>query len=86
MNELSLEGIDVKKIENFTSHSESGKIVSVYLKTAADSFISEEHLGQHWKELNFLDKPDLEKAKTEYGLFESLLKEQGAIVQLFSCR
>ena len=84
MNELSLEGFEIKKIkENSTSHSESGKIVSVFLKTATDAFISEDHLGEHWKNLHFLDKPDLEKAKIEYQLFESLLKEQGAIIHYF---
>ena len=84
MNESSLQGIDVKKIEEtFTAHSESGKLVSVFLKTSADAFISEEHLDQHWKNLNFLDKPDLEKAKIEYKSFESLLKEQGVLIHYF---
>jgi len=84
MNESSLQGIDVKKIkENFTAHSESGKMVSVFLKSADDAFISEEHVDQHWKNLNFLDKPDLKKAKIEYQTFESLLKEQGVLIHYF---
>ena len=60
---------------NSTAHSESGKIKSVFIKNVQGAFISDEHIGQHWQQLNYLDKPDLSKAIDEYKNFESILKE-----------
>lgn len=61
-----------------TCHSEFGKLKRVFIKTATDSFVSETHLAQQWKELNFLSKPDLQKAIKEYSEFEKLLRTNGA--------
>ncbi len=62
---------------NFTAHSETGKLQSLYIKNVEQAFISEAHIEQHWQELNFLSKPDLNNALAEYKSFEAILKDQG---------
>ena len=56
-----------------TSHSETGKIKSLFIKRADQAFLSETHIFQYWKELNYLEKPDVNKAIDEYHDFESIL-------------
>lgn len=63
---------------NFTCHSETGKIKSVFIKNVQQAFISDAHIEQHWKDLNYLSKPDLDNALTEYASFQSVLKLHGA--------
>ena len=60
-----------------TAHSETGKLQSMFIKKVEQSFISEAHIDEHWRELNFLSKPNLDNASAEYTLFEAVLKEQG---------
>ena len=60
-----------------TAHSETGKLQSMFIKKVEQSFISEAHINEHWQELNFLSKPNLDNASAEYTLFEAVLKEQG---------
>ena len=62
---------------NVTAHSETGKLHSLFIKKVEQSFISEAHINEHWRELNFLSKPNLDNASAEYTLFEAVLKEQG---------
>lgn len=61
-----------------THHSEVGKLTSVFIKKAQQAFISEEKIKQEWSELNYLAKPDFNKAIEEYTHFESILKSTGA--------
>jgi N-dimethylarginine dimethylaminohydrolase len=61
-----------------TSHSDIGKIKSIFIKKVAQAFISDVHIDQHWQQLNFLGKPDLETAIEEYHSFEEALLKQGA--------
>jgi len=63
---------------NFTCHSETGKIKSLFIKNAAQAFISDKHIDEYWKQLNYLNKPDINKAIDEYKHFESILQHQGA--------
>ena len=63
---------------NITCHSDIGKIKNVFIKNAAQAFISDAHIDRHWKELNYVAKPVLENALKEYDYFESILKMQGA--------
>ena len=68
---------------NLSCHSDIGKIKSLFIKNVEQAFISEEHLEKHWKELNYLSKPDIKKALSEYANFESILKEHGAEIFYF---
>ena len=68
---------------NLSCHSDIGKIKSLFIKNVGQAFISDEHLEKHWKELNYLSKPDIKKALSEYANFESILKEHGAEIFYF---
>lgn len=61
-----------------TAHSETGKLQSLFIKKVEQAFISEAHINEHWQELNFLSKPDLNNSSEEFTAFEAVLKEQGA--------
>ena len=60
---------------NITCHSETGKIKSLFIKNVAQAFVSDAHIEQYWKQLNYLTKPDLNGALDEYKNFESLLRQ-----------
>lgn len=65
-----------------THHSEYLKLKSVFLKTAADSFISGKRLKDQWQELNYLNKPDFKLAINEYDVFEQFfLKNEVEILK-----
>jgi N-dimethylarginine dimethylaminohydrolase len=63
---------------NYTSQSETGKIKSVFIKNVSQAFIGNKHMEQHWKELNYTERPDLGRALNEYESFQSILKLKGA--------
>ncbi len=63
---------------NTTCHSEFGKIRSLLIKNVQQAFISDAHIEQYWKLLNYLGKPDLNTAMHEYKIFETILRNQGA--------
>ncbi len=56
-----------------TCHSEYGKLKSLFIKKCADAFVSDSQIEKQWSQLNFLGKPDFQKAISEYGSFESIL-------------
>ena len=58
----------------FTSHSDIGRIHSIFIKNAKQAFISDEHLQQHYQRLNYLGKPEFSIALKEYENFQSILK------------
>ncbi len=62
---------------NLTCHSEIGKIKSLFIKNVQQAFISDAHIDQYWKDLNYVGKPDFNNALTEYESFESVLKQPG---------
>jgi N-dimethylarginine dimethylaminohydrolase len=66
-----------------TSHSDIGKIKSVYIKPAQQAFLSEEHIQQYYKDLNYTAKPDLTYASAEYEYFTSILQSDGAEIFRF---
>ena len=66
-----------------SSHSESGKLISLFLKKASAAFINDAHISQHWASLNYLEKPLIEKALAEYEAFEKILKDNGAQIFYF---
>ncbi len=57
-----------------TFHSEYGRIKSLLLKHSKAAFINNVRIEEQWKELNFTEKPDFQKAVYEYSEFESILK------------
>ena len=60
-----------------SAHSESGKLKSVFIKQASAAFINDEHVSNYWEQLNYLGKPDMNKALAEYDAFEQVFKEHG---------
>lgn len=70
-------------MSNYTSHSEFGKLKSVFIKGAKEAFISDTHLNINWQNLNYLSKPEFAKAVEEYQTFERLLSESGADLHYF---
>ena len=57
------------------SHSESGKLKSLFIKKVSAAFIDDAHIEKHWANLNYLDKPIIHNALAEYESFEKILKE-----------
>jgi len=58
-----------------THHSEFLKLESVYLKPTKNAFVSNIHLREQWKDLNYLSRPNFNEAIKEYKGFEKLLGE-----------
>jgi N-dimethylarginine dimethylaminohydrolase len=65
------------------AHSESGKLNSLFIKKVATAFIDDKHISKHWEALNYLGKPIIDKALTEYEAFEKILKDHGAAIHYF---
>lgn len=66
-----------------SSHSESGKLTSLFLKKASAAFINDAHISKYWASLNYLEKPFIEKALAEYEAFEKILKDNGSQIFYF---
>lgn len=60
-----------------TSHSDTGALQSVLIKTAAEAFINDAHIDAYWQQLNFLSKPNIAKAIDEYNRFEDIFTSRG---------
>jgi N-dimethylarginine dimethylaminohydrolase len=60
-----------------SAHSEFGKLKSVFIKKASAAFIDDAHISKHWEALNYLGKPDINKALEEYAAFEQLFIDNG---------
>jgi N-dimethylarginine dimethylaminohydrolase len=58
---------------SLTFHSDFGQIKSILIKPVENAFISDAKINSEWQALNYLGKPNLQKAKEEYQQFESLL-------------
>lgn len=65
-------------------HSEFGQLEEVFIKSVDAAFKSQNQLDQQWEALNYLSRPDFEKAKEEYRAFEALLKIGGAKIKYFN--
>lgn len=66
-----------------TAHSEYGLLKQVFIKTAQAAFINQNLVDEQWEDLNFLGRPDFQKALAEYEEFETLLKSEGSSVSYF---
>ena len=67
-----------------TRHSEYLKLASVYLKSAKNSFLSEEELSEHWETLQYLSKPNFKKSLEEYAAFQTFFREKNISTCFFS--
>ena len=63
-----------------TCHSEYGKIKSILLHLAKNSFVSEANIQEQWQMLNYLSAPDYTLALKEYDYFQRLLEQTGATI------
>jgi len=59
---------------NYTCHSETGRIRTLFIKTILQAFTEDDHIDRWWRELNFSGRPDLPHAVAEYEFFEDLLR------------
>jgi N-dimethylarginine dimethylaminohydrolase len=62
---------------NITAHSETGKLKLVFIKKVQHAFINNAHIEAEWKNLNYLSKPDLQRAIEEYNAFEAIFTGRG---------
>jgi N-dimethylarginine dimethylaminohydrolase len=63
-----------------TCHSEYGKIKSILLHAAKNSFVSDANIQEQWQMLNYLSAPNYPLALKEYDYFQSLLEQTGATI------
>lgn len=66
-----------------TYHSEYLKLKSVYIKPAKNAFISQAHLTEQWKELNYLSCPNFEYALNEYEAFQEYFIDKNIEFEIF---
>ena len=66
-----------------TSHSEYLKLQKVFIKPALNAFVSQSHLNNQWKDLNYLERPDFDVAIEEYESFENFLLDFGVEIDYF---
>lgn len=57
-----------------TCHSDYGKIKSIFIKKVEDAFIDDQQINDQWQALNYLGKPGLDIAKSEYEHFENTIR------------
>ncbi len=68
---------------NYTCHSDTGRIKTVFIKNVQQAFTDQQHIEANWSLLNYLGKPDMQVAVGEYVLFESCVASLGAEVFSF---
>ena len=64
-----------------TFQSEYGELKSLLLKHPRDAFRSEEYLDDNWQDLNYISKPDYNKAIDEYEKFIEIFTSYNIDVQ-----
>jgi N-dimethylarginine dimethylaminohydrolase len=67
----------------YTAHSDIGKIKSLFIKPVKQAFLSDSHMEQYWKSLNYLGKPDFTEAVNEYEFFQSVLESHNPEIHFF---
>jgi N-dimethylarginine dimethylaminohydrolase len=66
-----------------TYHTEYLKLQSVFIKPVQNAFVSQSHLNDQWKGLNYLEQPDFEASIKEYNSFEKYLKDASIEITYF---
>jgi N-dimethylarginine dimethylaminohydrolase len=67
---------------NIGYQTDVGPIESVLVSHARDAFVSDEAIGVQWQKLNYIGRPDLDKASGESDAFIDLLSGVGIDVHL----
>jgi len=62
------------------AQSDVGALKSVVLKHVRDAFVDQAAIDAQWRELGYLERPDLERALAEYDAFTALLQRSGVDV------
>ncbi|MEE9127344.1 MAG: arginine deiminase family protein, partial [Planctomycetota bacterium] len=60
--------------------SDVGVLRSMVLKHARDAFVNQASIDEQWRDLGYLERPDLERALAEYDAFAALLQRSGVEV------
>ena len=66
-----------------TAHSEYLPIDTVYIKPASNAFINTSNIESQWEGLNFLSRPNFDKALKEYSDFEQILASNSSSIFSF---
>jgi N-dimethylarginine dimethylaminohydrolase len=66
-----------------THHSEYLKLESVFIKPAKNAFISDIHISEQWKELNYLSRPYFDNSLNEYERFQKYFGDNFIEVEHF---
>ncbi len=68
---------------NYTAHSETGRIKSMFIKHAQHAFVNSAHIESYSGKLNYTTQPDFDLAIQEYESFQSFIKLSGAEIHFF---
>jgi N-dimethylarginine dimethylaminohydrolase len=63
-----------------SSHSEFGRLHTVFLKRAESAFLNQQCVDAEWNALGFLGPPSFSRAVAEYSAFDSLVSQAAARV------
>lgn len=65
---------------DFGAFNNWGQLKTVAVRRPVDAFVSDNKIDAEWQDLNFHERPDLAKAKSEFVAVDDLLKSAGADV------
>jgi N-dimethylarginine dimethylaminohydrolase len=71
----------VKRKMSINRQSEYNTLKSVLLKHPKDAFRDQKYIDENWKDLNYLAKPDFNKACLEYDQFVQIFTDNNVEVQ-----
>ncbi len=60
----------------YNGQSETGKLVSVLMKSPAKAWLGQDNVNRQWWQLHYPEKPHFEKALYEYNQFAAIVEEQ----------
>jgi len=66
-----------------TCHSEYLRLNKVFIKPAKNAFISDIHLSEQWRALNYLSRPDFDNSLEEYERFQKYFGDNNIKVECF---
>jgi N-dimethylarginine dimethylaminohydrolase len=66
-----------------THHTEYLKLQSVFIKPVKNAFVSDVHISEQWRDLNYLSRPDFDTSVEEYKIFENILIKANVEIKHF---